>query len=68
MNPLSTPPPRRLVLVLALLLPFTAAAAGVSVKTLDGEDKGLGDLLSQDKWTLVMVWTPLGTSSMYTPG
>lgn len=41
----------------ALLLPVVARAGGVEVQTLDGRHAGLGEFLSKDKWTLVMVWT-----------
>jgi len=41
----------------ALLLPLSAHAGGVEVQTLDGRQAGLGEFLSKDKWTVVMVWT-----------
>lgn len=48
---------RHSFLAALLLAAFTAGAGGVALRTLDGEDTGLGAVLSEDKWTLVMVWT-----------
>lgn len=50
-------PARSSIAWLCLLLPLAAAGAGVPVQTLDGKRAGLGDFLSPDKWTLVMIWT-----------
>ena len=41
----------------ALLLPVAVIAGGLQVQNLDGRHAGLGQYLSKDKWTLVMIWT-----------
>lgn len=46
-----------LALGLLLALPGMASAGGLNLQTLDGRRADLGELLSHDKWTLVMVWT-----------
>lgn len=42
---------------LLLLVSATAPAGDVALRTLDGNDTGLGGIVTQGKWTLVMVWT-----------
>ena len=46
-----------LCLMISLLLCANATAGGVAVQNLDGTPGSMSEYLSQDKYTLVMVWT-----------
>lgn len=49
--------PRTLVLAALLGAALAGRAAGLPVQTVDGEPGDLVDFLSEDKWTVVAVWT-----------
>lgn len=46
-----------LLLFVAMSASGTVSGAGVPVQTVDGEPGDLVDFLSEDKWTVVAIWT-----------